>query len=111
MGKLYESYEKLKLDDNLVNNAQLIYTLAAIQTKFDYKYSIERGNDFNQFWLYTRIKDSKGEHNVLLQATQYDNGKVQLSIQGLSFIENVNNFIDYSNPNEHNIFMEYLKYF
>jgi hypothetical protein len=108
MGKLYDVYEKLKLDDNSENNSRLIYTLAAIETKFDFKYSIERGNNFNQFWLYTRIKGSKGESSILLQATQYSDGKVELSIQGLSQIEDIENWINYTNSD---IFMEYLKYF
>ena len=109
MGKLYDVYEKLKLDDNSENNSKLIYTLAAIETDLEFRYSIERGNDFNQFWLHTRIEGSKGEGTILLQATQHTDGKVELSIQGLYIIEdNIENWIDYTNSD---IFMKYLKCF
>lgn len=108
MGKLYDAYEKLKLDNNSSNNARLIYTLAAILTDYDFKYSIKKGNEINQFWLLSRIKGSKGEGSIMLQATQSRDGNVQLSIQGLNYIEDIENWIDFSCTD---IFMEYLKYF
>jgi len=107
MGNLYNTYEKLKLHNNPDNNARLIYTLAAIETNFDFKYSIARGHSMNQVWLYALGKGSKGEEKILLQATQNNNGSVQLSIQGLSMIEDIENWIDYNSD----VFMEYLKCF
>lgn len=111
MGKLYDKYENLKLDCNLENNIRLIYMLTAIETNLHFIYSIKKGHEFNQFRLYARAKGSKGEHDILLQATQWENGKIDLSIQGLSIIEDISNFIDCGNKAEHDIFMEYLKYF
>lgn len=108
MGKLYDAYEKLKLDNNSENNSRLIYTLAAIGANYNFNYSIKRGNGFNQCWLRTSFKGSKGEGLILLQATQYNDGEVKLSIQGLNQFENIENWIGHENLD---IFMEYLKYF
>lgn len=110
MGKVYDSYEKLKIDGNVEQNAQLIYILTAIETGFKFQYSINRSNTMNQFWLHTRIKCSEGENTVMLQATQFQDGNIKLSIKGLWSIDNnIDNHIDYIS--DHNIFMDYLKYF
>ncbi|MNP80728.1 hypothetical protein D3C76_1789000 [compost metagenome] len=61
----------------------------------------------NQVWLRTVVKGTYGKETILLQATQFENGDVKLSIHGLAMIEDLENFIDYSSD----IFMEYLKYF
>lgn len=111
MGNLYDTYNKLKLDRNLENNTRLIYTLVAIETNLDFIYSIKKEHEFNQFRLYARAKGSKGENNILLQATQWNNGRIDLSIQGLVMIEDISNFIDCGNKAEHDIFMKYLKCF
>lgn len=111
MGQLYEEYKKLQLEGNKKNNSQLIYMLAAQHSKYDFKYSIEKGHTFNQFWLNTRVKGTKGENSILLQATQEEDGTVRLSIQGLFMIEDIKNFIDYWDRDEYSIFMKYLEYF
>lgn len=111
MGKLYEEYKKLQLEGNKKNNAQLIYILAAQYSKYDFKYNIEKGDTFNQFWLNTRVKGTKGEDSILLQATQEKDGTVCLSIQGLYMIEDIKNFIDYWDVDDYSIFMKYLEYF
>ncbi|WP_315069367.1 hypothetical protein [uncultured Clostridium sp.] len=111
MGKLYDIYEKLKLDSNIENNMKLIYTLVAIETNLNIHYGIEKGHEFNQFWLNKRVKGSKGEDIILLQATQWNTGKVDLSIHGLNMIEEIKDFIDCNDKAEHDIFMKYLKYF
>ncbi|UYZ39085.1 hypothetical protein OD350_28855 (plasmid) [Clostridium beijerinckii] len=111
MGKLYVNYEKLKLDSSLENNMRLIYILAAIEAELDFIFSIKKEHGFNQFRLYATAKGSKGEHDILLQATQWNNGRIDLSIQGLASIEDIKNFVDYANKDEHDIFMKYLKYF
>ena len=107
MGKLYDTYEKLKLE----NNMKLIYTLAAIQTNLNFHYSVKKGDGFNQFCLNTRAKGSDGENSILLQATQWDNEKIDISIQVLAMIEKIKNHIDCGKKDEHDVFMEYLKYF
>lgn len=108
MGKVYDQYCKLALKNNTRNNANLIYNLVAIETDCDFKYSIEKGHTFNQFWFRTKVEDG----HALLQATQNEDGTVQLSIQGLSNVfAGVKNFIDYSSSEEHELFMEYLRYF
>lgn len=111
MGKLYDEYKKLQLEGNKKNNAQLIYILAAQHSKYDFLYSIEKGHTFNQFWLKTRLKGTKGEDCILLQATQFEDGGIKLSIQGLYMIEDIKNFIDYWDLDEYSIFMKYLQCF
>ncbi|CAI3195296.1 hypothetical protein [Clostridium neonatale] len=112
MGKLYEEYKKLQLDNNKQSNAQLIYTLVAQLTHYDFHCSIEKGNPYNQCRLSVRVKGINGEEsNILLQATQQKSGNVELSIQGLYMVAGVKNFIDYWNSEEYSIFMKYLQCF
>lgn len=112
MGSLYNKYQKLCLNNNIKNNAHLIYILASLEEFKGHDvlaYSIEKGSDMNQIWLYRDI-NNKGE--VLLQATQFIDGDIDLSIQGLNYINsNIKNHIDYFKKDENKIFMEFLKYF
>lgn len=111
MGKLYDNFIKMRLENNMKNNAQLIYTLAAIETNCKFMYSLEREAEYNQVWLYSRDKSVEGA-SVLLQASQRGDGSVLLSIQGLgNKFSSIKNFIDYNDSEEHDMFMEYLKLF
>lgn len=112
MGKLYDKYKKLELSGNKKNNANLIFILAANETNFDFKYSIDEGDEYNQFWYYNNIEGPLGKGEGLLQVTQHPNGSVQLSIQGLSNIQSgLKNNIDYDKDDEYDMFMKYLQLF
>lgn len=107
MGKLYESYKKICLEDNLDSNAQLIYNLVAEATNYEFKYSIKKGSQYNQFWLY-----STNPTGVLLQASQCPDGEVKLSIQGMVNVKSdVKNFLNYYSSEEREEFMKYLELF
>lgn len=112
MESLYDKYQKLSLDDNIENNAYLIYVLASLE-KFNrhggFMCSIENGDSMNQIWLHKKI-ENKG--TALLEAKQSKDGSISLSIQGLSNIDpSIKNYIDFFDEYENKIFMEFLKYF
>jgi len=111
MGKIYDNFLKIGLENNKNSDAQLIYTLVAIETDFHFRYTLKRGHSYNQFWLYSKDESVVGTA-ILLQASQEENGNVLLSIQGLyNKFPTVKNFIDYDNLDEHDIFMKYLQLF
>lgn len=94
---------------NLTTNeqkAKLIYDLVEANPYAQLYYEISGGHPFDQYRLCSYVTSSR----VLIQATKNRNGRVQLSIQGLSCF-GYKNFIDFFSPDEREIFLDHLGLF
>lgn len=104
MAEIYEGYKNKCVKDNVIFNKKLLFDLVSHSQKAEQAYNSITFS-MNQYLISENIKG----HSILLQATEFNNGKVEISIQGLHPF-GIESFIDFSS-NEDSIFMNYLKFY